>query len=783
MTGNGTSALRADILARLLMIQSTAGHLPDEASIVAFVCRGLEMVPGVTRAWNVPIDSQFVATDTTVERYPLRFGGSEYGDVVVELQNETQFGPYAPHVQNLLYVIGVMLEERRQRRLTESHQRELEGRVSERTQQLTAEILERRAAEARALSAKQRAEDYLEIAEAIIVELDTAGRIKLINKRGCDVLGYSPEDLLDQDWFERVVAAPQAALVRTMFEQVMQNPQPSVECFENAIVTKTKDLRYIAWHNRARSENGQIIGTLSSGLDITEYKRIEAALAAEKEQLAVTLRSIGDGVITTDTVGRVVAMNSTAEELTGWSEESARGRPLTEVFAIIDERTQQSSESPVPRVLVTESVVELSNHTQLISKDGTRRAISHCGAPIRDREGKIIGVVLVFRDVTEKHHLMEQMQRAERLDAIGVLAGGIAHDFNNLLGGIFGYIELAREHTPTGGPQAMALDDALEVFERARDLTRQMLTFAKGGAPVRSVIDLGKLLSDCTRFALSGSNVSPQLGLPTQLPNVAVDANQIWRVIDNLVRNAIQAMPQGGTIRVTGNTVDIAVNSHPVLTAGRYVQVTITDNGPGIPREVLPRIFDPFFTTKARGSGLGLATAYSVVRKHEGHIEVQSQVGTGTSFSIYLPEAKAEASAGEPNLPTQRHRGSGPALVLDDEPYLCRLFATFLKRMGYDVTTVQTGQEALLAVEQATADNKPFIVALMDLTIPGAMGGKDAIALIRAKCPKLVAIASSGYSDDPVMSHPTQFGFTASLDKPFALTELAALLDRHVHSQ
>ncbi|MGC4066859.1 MAG: PAS domain S-box protein [Polyangiaceae bacterium] len=780
MTATTQSALRADILARLLLIQSTAGHLTDEASIVAFVCRGLEIVPGVSKAWNTVVGAPAPSATVDTERCPLRFGGTEYGDVVLELATRDDYAPYAPHVQNLLYVISVMLEERRQRRLTENHQRELESRIAERTRQLTQEVIERRAAENRALSAMQRAEAYLEIAEAIIVELDVEGRIEVLNKRGCDLLGYVADEVIGKNWFDLVVPVEQSPRRAAEFRRVMAESLPLREYADQAIVTRHGEVRFVAWHNRVRSVDGHVVGTLSSGLDITERKLAETALAAEKEQLAVTLRSIGDGVITTDTQGHVVAMNPVAEELTGYTLEEARGEPLRRVFTIVDEIRHEPSEDPVARVLATEKAVELSNHTRLIAKDGTQRAISDSGAPIRDREGRIIGVVLVFRDMTEKYRMMEQMQRTERLDAIGVLAGGIAHDFNNLLGGIFGYMSLAREHASDTDPAAAALDEALQVFERARDLTRQLLTFAKGGAPVRSLVDLKKLLTDCTRFALSGSNVSCSLRLPTELPNVAVDPNQIWRVIDNLVRNAIQAMPQGGSLHVTGSSTHVAEGRHSVLAAGHYVTVTIADNGPGIAPEILPKIFDPFFTTKERGSGLGLATAYSVVRKHDGHIEVESQLGRGTTFHILLPVAKVASVPAEAARIAAGHRGEGQALVLDDEPYLRTLFSRYLKRLGYTVTAVRDGQDAILAIDRANIEANPFVVALMDLTVPGGMGGKDAISIIRPRCPNLVAIASSGYSDDPIMSRPTDYGFTASIGKPFSLPELEALLEVHL---
>jgi two-component system cell cycle sensor histidine kinase/response regulator CckA len=627
--------LRADVLARLLLVQSTAGHLPDETAIISFVCRGIEVVPGVVKVWSRKRESEEVRQSSNIQCLPIRFAGTDYGDVLLQVDDLLTFTPYSPHVQNLLFMVGVILEERRQRRLTEEYQRELEKRVEERTCQLS----------------------------------------------------------------------------------------------------------------------------------------------AEKEQLAVTLRSIGDGVITTDTSGRVVVINPVAEQLTGFTQDEARGRLLSEVFVIIDERTQAPCENPVTEVLATEAVVELSNHTQLIARDGTRRAIIDSGAPIRDRTGKIFGVVLVFRDITDKRRLMEQVQRAERLDAIGQLAGGVAHDFNNLLGGIFGYISMARDLAAGNGSQLEALDDALKVFERARDLTRQLLTFSKGGEPVRSKVSLGQLIVDAVRFSLSGSNVAYRLQLPPDLPDVEVDPNQISQVFDNLIRNADQAMPLGGNIIVSAEVIAVRAHERPPLASGQYIKVTVADDGPGIPPDFLPRIFDPFFTTKERGSGLGLATAYSIIKKHDGHIEVESQLGRGSSFRFFLSVSDHSLRSMPSGRVDAEHLGKGRALVMDDEPYLRKLFDKCLTQMGYQVTTVPDGQQAVAAVEQSIAEDQRFAVAVIDLTVPGGMGGKEAIARIRAECPDLVAIASSGYSEDPIMSHPQAYGFSASLPKPFSKAELAAVLE------
>ena len=378
--------------------------------------------------------------------------------------------------------------------------------------------------------------------------------------------------------------------------------------------------------------------------DISERKWAEAAIAEEKERLAVTLRSIGDGVITTDTSGAIVVMNRVAEELTGWTQGEAEGKPLDAVFNIVHETTRKPRESPVEKVLSTGRVVELVGHALLVSRHGTERLIADSGAPITDRDGETIGVVLVFRDMTEKQRALEIMQRAAKLDALGILAGGIAHDFNNLLTGIFGYVELARARS--SDEQAIEyLDGTLAAMNRARALSMQLLTFAKGGAPAQKPTQMTPLIREAVQFALSGANVSCQFAMPDDLWACHVDRNQIAQVIDNIVINAQQAMPGGGFIEVSARNVFADEGQHPALAKGNYVKVSVKDRGIGIPKDVMPRIFDPFYTTKTKGHGLGLATCYSIVSRHGGCIEVESELGKGSLFHVTLPAAVDGAAA------------------------------------------------------------------------------------------------------------------------------------------
>ncbi len=525
-------------------------------------------------------------------------------------------------------------------------------------------------------------------------------------------------------------------------------------------------------------EQGRPLRLIGVTRDITERKQAEEAIAAEKERLATTLRSIGDGVITTDVQGNVVIVNRAAEELTGWTQTDAIGHPLEEVFCIVDETTGAPCENPVANVLSRREVTEMDSRTVLVSRDGTRRNIADSGSPILNADGGIIGVVLVFRDVTEKRILMETLQRTDKLDAIGVLAGGIAHDFNNLLAGIFGYIHLADRRCDPDSEVSRLLHNALSVLSRARNLTQQMLTFSKGGAPIRRRADLRLLVRESTAFALSGSNVSSEFHLAPDLALCDVDVHQIAQVIDNLVINAKQAMPEGGMLKVEASNVD-RDGSGATPAPGRYVKISISDTGDGIPASLQQRIFDPFFTTKPGGNGLGLATSHAIVQKHDGHMEVTSTVGEGSTFHIYLP-VSTEAHDDAAGHAAVVHRGEGLVLLMDDESFILELTGEMIASMGYRVITGREGREILAFAQQLQSRGEVPICAVLDLTIPGGMGGRETVRGLHRLFPHLPVFASSGYSEDPVMAHPAQFEFIDSIPKPYVLEELMVLFNRHL---
>ena len=509
-------------------------------------------------------------------------------------------------------------------------------------------------------------------------------------------------------------------------------------------------------------------------IEMALYKHeMERRLKESQQWLTTTLKSIGDAVIATDINGCVIFMNPIAESLTGWKQKEASGKHLKKIFNIINEKTGKQVDDPVTRVLREGIVVGLANHTLLISKDGTRRSIDDSGAPIKDENGKIIGVVLVFRDVSEKRRIEQELMKADKLNSLGILAGGIAHDFNNILTAILGNIILAKEFTRPGEKIYERLIEAEKASLRAKDLAQQLLTFSSGGAPIKKTMFISELLKESALFALSGSNVQCEFSISNNLWAVEIDEGQINQAINNLIINAIQSMPEGGRIKLTAENVTVSEGEKK----GRYVKISIVDQGIGIPKEHLPKIFEPYFTTKQKGSGLGLAIVYSIIKKHDGYIEVETELGVGTTFKVYLPASLKNVFMRK-GLKEKIQTGKGKILVMDDEELVRKVVGEMLVFLGYEVEFAKEGIEAIELYKKAKAQGQPFDAIIMDLTIPIGMGGKETINKLLEIDPTVKAIVSSGYSTDPVMTEFTKYGFKGFIIKPFKIKELGEVLYR-----
>jgi PAS domain S-box-containing protein len=384
---------------------------------------------------------------------------------------------------------------------------------------------------------------------------------------------------------------------------------------------------------------------------------------------------------------------------------------------------------------------------------------------------------LLLAEMEHRRQVEEELFRRRKLESLSVLAGGIAHDFNNFLTIIAGNISLAKMQLNPAEPVCDMLEQATAACKRATSLASQLLTFAKGGVPVRKPTSIVGVVRDAADLARAGAEVTIDLTIATDLWSAEIDTEQISHALHNILLNARQAMPEGGIIEVRAENVVFDLDSSP-LRRGKYVMISIRDHGCGIGADPLPRIFDPYFTTKESGSGLGLATVHAIIGKHEGHVTVQSTLGVGTSFSVYLPACEA-AQPEESRIGQQLQSGSGRLLVMDDEEALRKLLTRILERLGYEVECARDGAEAIELFQKAKDSGRLFDALLLDLTIPGGMGGREVAARLREIDDSVTLIVSSGYSDTPIMSEFRKYGFSDVIPKPWTPVQLSEILRRY----
>ena len=524
----------------------------------------------------------------------------------------------------------------------------------------------------------------------------------------------------------------------------------------------------IALRAAAAVDNAQLLHRAIR--ELKRRKAIEQLLETEKERLAVTLHNIADAVVTLDVSGFVVAANRTAEHMLGGD---IVGKELGIALQLAGKEC--STAELAARLFRTAEPVDLCRNARF-ALNGQERLIDISGAAVRNKGAENIGAVVVLRDVTERQRQEEELLKTRKLESLGVLAGGIAHDFNNILTAILGNLSLARMYIDKSHPVDEVLAEAERASVRARDLTQQLLTFSRGGAPIKKTSSIAELLRDTSGFVLRGSNISPEYRIAPDLWAGRFDPGQISQVVNNLLINAKQAMPRGGKVIVSAENARLQEANPFGLPPGNYVAIAVQDFGVGIPTEHVDRIFDPYFTTKQTGSGLGLATAYSIVTKHEGFIGVESSPGDGARFTVVLPAIEGGSAAPDVQKTIARGRHQR-VLLMDDEAAIRHIGAALLRQLGYEVEVAADGAEALRLYREATTGGRAFKAVIMDLTVPGGMGGQECLAALRALDPSVVALVSSGYSNDPIMANHAEYGFAGIVTKPYQLSELASALD------
>jgi PAS domain S-box-containing protein len=524
----------------------------------------------------------------------------------------------------------------------------------------------------------------------------------------------------------------------------------------------------------------QVINLFQKNLElqeeIDEQSKREHSLKKALVEQNLVMEAVPDIMCVLDRASNIIKWNTRAEDATGYSPHEIDRIPALNLIA--EEDRAVAAKNLGEAYLKGHSTREL----KLITKEGKQIPYIFSWAAIRNSEGKFVGSVGIGRDISDRKKMEEELLKIQKLESLGILAGGIAHDFNNLLTSIAGYIDLSRMNVEHSEITTRSLNEAKKVALRARHLTNQLLTFSKGGGPVKKMVPIEGLIRESAGFALSGSSVKCEHLFSDDLWPVEVDEGQIGQVTHNLVINAEQSMPGGGLIKIQCENALLGPDSNYPLKKGKYVKVTVHDDGKGISPENLKRIFDPFFTTKEKGKGLGLASAYSIIKKHEGHISVKSELDVGTTFSMFIPAAEGIIPDSKERQDVRIIEGSH-LLIMDDDAAIRNVIGKMLEIMGYAVDTVEDGEPAVALYRKATESGRPYDVVILDLTVPGGMGGTDTLKELLKIDPSVKAIVSSGYSSNPVMSNYRTYGFRGVISKPYSVEDLSNMICKVIDSE
>lgn len=525
---------------------------------------------------------------------------------------------------------------------------------------------------------------------------------------------------------------------------------------------------------------GQIAGVIGVARDITEHHQALEAITREKETAQRYLDIAGVMFCALNRAGEIILINRKGSEILGYGDNELLGRNWFDVC--LPEHVRARVKEVFALQLAGELAPVEFYENSVITSTGEERFIAFHNTLLHDEIG-ISGVLFSGEDITEKRLTQNELLKNQKLESLGVLAGGIAHDFNNILTGIMGNISFARMSLQNPEKAEQLLENAEKASLRASSLATQLLTFAKGGTPIKKRVSVGHILEETLALTLRGANVRGIVDIPESLHAIEADEGQLSQVFNNLIINAVQAMPKGGSLAVTAENVSLDLHNKMLLPQGNYVMLSFSDQGCGIAEEDLKRIFDPYFTTKSGGNGLGLASANSVIRRHNGYIGVTSVVGEGTTFQIYLPAIDEASSNHQADTATQMAdtQSGGSILVMDDEKMILDIVTEMLEFLGYQVTTCENGEEAVAKYKAEIESGTPFSAVIMDLTIPGGMGGKEAAERILAIDPQANLIVSSGYSNDLIMSDYGSYGFAGAVSKPYSIGKMSQVLSSSMH--
>ena len=640
----------------------------------------------------------------------------------------------------------------------------LAGQVG-RIYELEHEILDRKQAESALRLERDRAQRYLDTAEVILLALDMEGRITLINRKGCDLLGWTERDLIGRDFIETCLPVRSRSALREKFHCVIGG---DLSLIETPVLTKSGGERLVEWCNTLVTDAaGHVIGTFSSGSDITERKQAVEALRTAEERLRFAMEAAGVGIWDMDYTTGVVRWSETLEAHYGMEPGTFGG-----TFDAFVDRIHPDDRDSLLETMesATKSGADFSIQCRSIRPDGTVRWLSHAGRIHLGEHGEPLRGVGISLDFTERRTLEAQYQQAQKMEAVGRLAGGVAHDFNNMLTVILGYCELLLVDLDRDDRRQADIAEIQKAGASAAALTRQLLAFSRKEIIEPTLLDLNVVVGDMRVMLgrLIGEDVAVVLGLAAERAPVKADRGQLEQIVLNLAVNARDAMPAGGILTIETANVDLndsQAKLHVSVKPGPYVALTVTDTGTGMTPQVRARMFEPFFTTKesGRGTGLGLATVHGIVTQSGGSIYVFSEVGRGTSFRVYLPRADAVELVVHAAPQSDRPRaGVQTVLVVEDDEGLREVARRLLLRQGYTVLLAANANEALQLFER----NASIDVLLTDIVMPGASGPELTRQLMEQR-PALKVIYMSGYTEEAIGRHGVLDSGIAFLHKPF----------------
>jgi PAS domain S-box-containing protein len=637
------------------------------------------------------------------------------------------------------------------------------------------DISERKRAEQALKQSQQKYEDLVNSIDSILWEADAESfQFSFVSKRAESLLGYPLEKWYEPTFWIDHVYPDDLEWASSFCKQAIKEKRDHK--FEYRMIAADGRIVWLKDIVSVISEDNLPKYLKGVMIDITERKLAEEALKRAEERLRTVVVNSPIVLFSLNRNGVFTLSEGKGLNSLGLRPGEVVGKSVFDLY-----RDYPQIITAVRKTLQGEVL------TEIVYVDGIFFETHF--TPLLDRYQQVVGVIGVGIDVTERklteeerHKIEEERLKASKLESVGLLAGGIAHDFNNILMGIIGNLSLAKLLVQPQGELFQRLTEIEKASQMAKNLTQQLLTFSRGGAPIVQTTSIGELLKESVLFAVRGSNVECKLIIPDNLWQVEIDQGQMNQVINNLIINSLQAMPKGGSITVQAENVLAGVTEILPLEQKDFVKISIKDQGVGITKENLEKIFDPYFTTKQEGSGLGLATSYSIIKKHDGYITVQSEIGCGTIFYIFLPASHKKPQK-RVAIQERFSSGKGKILVMDDKPIIRELVGEMLSRLGYKVDSAKDGSEAIDLYRRAKELGEPYDAVVLDLTVPGGMGGKETINGLKEIDPDVKAIVSSGYSNDPIMADFKQYGFSGVVAKPYRIDELKRILNRLIAGQ